>query len=156
MMLEEIKGYGSYRCAPFTNRMINDYGLYDGSIGFNAHIVSWGGVREGGQPGGGESFSETTSYTDVSYQVLPNGEAGFFSDTSDMKFVVVKRESKMKTIVGRGVKEYEDAIRSIQGQTISGGVSVSMSAGYNFRVTYAESTKITASLVTGANIAELG
>ena len=134
---------------PFANRMVNEFGLYDGSVGFNANRNTYSG---GSVSGGTPDFSESVSYTSKSVQVLPNSEAGFFEDADDMKFVVVTRTTNVTHLYGKGESEFEAACRQVDGSECAGSVQINVGADFRYSIVYQTGLTVETKLVEGSKI----
>lgn len=133
---------------PFINRMVNEFGLFDGSVGFNGREerYSGGGVSDTGP------FKADADYTKTTYQVIPNSPEGYFQGDDDMKFIQVKRVTSCHVRSGRGKDNMEDAFADLNSQQVVGDVQVSTGAGYSYSLSWETADEIAVSLVSGSNL----
>lgn len=133
---------------PFINRMVNEYGLYDGSVGYSAKRF----YSQFSSASGGSSKPETDPITtrvqSKTYQVLPNSSEGYVEAGEDMSFVLVTKTYTTTSIVGVGADSYKKACQDVNSQKIVGDIQTSIGPGFQYHITYTSSESVKVELVT--------
>lgn len=138
---------------PFINRMINEFGLYDGSVGFNAREDLINGMAAPSD----YKFSTSSDYTRVSIQVIPNSDVGYFSSEDDLSFVKVVQRTKCHLRSGRGDEgNMEQALGELSGAVVSGAASVSTGPNFTYNIQWETIDSIKVEMVSGETIHEGG
>jgi hypothetical protein len=136
---------------PFINRMVNEFGLFDGSVGFNAREERY--YNGGGSGGDSGDSSVSADYTKTTYQVIPNSAAGYFDDADSAQFVLVTRKTKCHIRSGRGSEAaMHKAFNELSGAKVVGEVHCSTGADYSYSLSWETADSVEVSLVTGKDL----